>query len=165
MSDQRETRLQPFLSDLTFAEAIETAMQFELNAWRLYCRLADSVRPELRPLVDELAAEELEHHKLLSDISKDPDCAARLAERIPAPASADQFGAFVNLPHLPPDPLDDDLLAYAQDRERIASEHYGHLAEIASKGSLHDLFRFLCEQERLHGRQLTARWAKLFSIF
>lgn len=165
MSDQRETRLQPFLSDMTVAEVIETAMQFELNAFRLYRGLANGVRPELRPLVEELAAEELEHHRLLSTLAEDPELAAPLTERIRKPATADQFGAFVNLPHLPPDPLDDDLLAYAQDRERIACEHYGHLAEVAPQGAVRALFRFLSAEERKHEEKLTTRWATMFSIF
>ena len=164
MSDQRETRLQPFLSDITVAEIIKTAMQFELNAFRLYRGLADSLRPELRPLVEELAAEELAHHKLLSTLAEDPELAARLTERVQKPTTAEQFGAFVNLPHLPPDPLDDDLLAYAQDRERIACEHYEHLAEVALEGAVRAVFRFLSAEEQKHEERLTARWARMFSI-
>jgi rubrerythrin len=165
MSDQRETHLQPFLSDMSVAEVIATAMQFELNAFRLYRGLADGVRPELRPLVEELAAEELEHHRLLSTLAEDPELAARLTERIRRPATADQFGAFVNLPHLPSDPLDDDVLAYAQDRERIACEHYAHLADVAPEGAVRALFRFLSAEEQKHEQKLTTRWATMFSIF
>jgi rubrerythrin len=165
MSDQRETRPQPFLSEIAVADIIEMAMQFELNAFRLYRGLADSLRPELRPLVEELAAEELEHHRLLSTLAEDPELAARMTERIRKPTTTDQFGAFVNLPHLPPDPLDDDVLAYAQDRERVACEHYGHLAEIAPEGTVRDLFRFLSAEEQKHEEKLTTRWARMFSIF
>ncbi|MEJ2325675.1 MAG: ferritin family protein [Chromatiaceae bacterium] len=165
MTDQQETRLQPFLPDITVAEVIETAMQFELNAFRLYRGLADRLRPELRPLLEELAAEELEHHRLLRTLAEDPESAAGLTELIRKPTTAGQFGAFVNLAHLPTDPLDDDVLAYAQDRERIACEHYGHLAEAAPEGAVRKLFRFLSAEEQKHEEKLTTRWARMFSVF
>jgi rubrerythrin len=165
MCDQRETRLQPLLASMTVGEVLQTAMTFELNAARLYRTLAETVRLEVRPLVEELATEETEHHRLLRQLSQNQGMVERLKERIRTPATAQEFRAYVNLPELPADPLDDDLLEYAQDRERIAFEHYAHLADVAMPGPLRDLFRFLRDEEGKHAGRLATRWATMFSVF
>jgi rubrerythrin len=165
MDDQREARLQPLLSSTTIDQALETAMAFEHSAHRLYISLAATLRAELRPLLEELAAEELEHYRLLSELARDEQCAALVSSKITAPTSTDRFATYVNLPRLPTDPLDDDILEYARDRERVAFEHYAHLAELAPDGPVRDLFRFLRDEERKHEQQLETRWATTFSVF
>jgi rubrerythrin len=161
---QPETRLEALLSSVSVAEVLETAMAFELNAARLYTSLAGTVAPEMRPLVEELAAEETEHHRLLCELAKDPEFEDHLTHRVEKPTTLDEFSAYVQTPRLPADPLDDDLLAYAQDRERVAYEHYEHLAELATAAPLRSLFRFLRDEEKKHEDKLASRWATMFSI-
>jgi len=149
---------------ITLAQALATAMAFELTAFRFYSDLAPRLRPEVRSLAEDLAAEELAHYCLLNDLSEDEQLADHLRAGVESPATAAEFTTCTPLPELPGDALEDDLLGYAEAREHIAREHYGYLAELAPAGPLRDLFTFLRREEEKHADKLATRWAILFSI-
>jgi rubrerythrin len=146
---------------ITLAQARATAMAFEIAAFRFYSDLAPRLRPEVRSLAKDLAAEELEHYRLLNDLSEDEQLADHRAGGDRRPAA--EFTTCTRL-RSSRDALEDDLLAYAEARERIAREHYGYLAELAPAGPLRDLFAFLRREEERHAGMLSTRWAILFSI-
>lgn len=150
--------------NVTVAEALATAMAFELTAFRFYNGLASRLRPEVRSLVEELAAEELEHYRLLSLLAEDEQIADHLRAGMESPATTADFTTYTRFPELSADALEDDLLDYADARERIACEHYGYLAELTPAGPLRDLFAFLRREEEGHANKLATRWASLFSI-
>lgn len=151
-------------SDMTIAEALETAMEFELASLRFYRSLAPKVREEVRPLVRELAEEERRHYRLLVELARDAAFAEHLRTSIERPSTSDELASFISLPALPNDPIDDDILEYAEAREQIAREHYGYLAEITPSGPLRDLFALLRDEESKHASGIGARWSKMFSI-
>ena len=155
--------LQPSLT-MTLAEALQAAMAFEDTAHRFYRVLAEQVHPEMRPLVLELASEEQHHHRLLAELAADPALEDHLGSLIETPPSDTGFADYIPLPDLPAEPVEDDILAYAEAREQIAREHYGYLAELAPHGPLRDLFRFLYQEEQRHADNVARRWTTLFSI-
>lgn len=149
---------------MSLSEALETAMSFELRAYQFYLELAARVESEVRPLVLELAAEEQDHHRILAEIAADPHLEEHLRARIATPPTAGRFQACVHLPALPEQPIEDDVLSYAEACEELAREHYGYLAEATPKGPLRDLFLFLHQEEQRHAERVSTRWSTLFSI-
>jgi rubrerythrin len=112
----------------------------------------------------ELAAEEQDHHRILAEMASDPDLEEHLRARIVRPPTATRFQACIHLPALPEQPIEDDVLSYAEACEELAREHYGHLAEATPKGPLRDLFVFLHREEQRHAERMSARWSTMFSI-
>jgi len=153
------------LETITLAEALAGAIAFEERAHRFYRDLATHVCPQNRELVEELAAEELTHVRLLQEMAEDPDLAEHLHAWMEPPETLVDFAAYVTLPVDRDDLSTDELLASAEAREEIAREHYGYLAELTPEGPIRDLFRFLREEEDKHAERLGARWSALFSIF
>ena len=154
-------RLSP---DLSLEQVLETAMAFEAAAHRLYSELADKVREEIRPLVSDLAAEEKRHYEQLHRLARNEDLAEYLLTRIATPPTAPAFDAFVQIPELREDPIEEDVLEYASQRERIAYEHYGYLAETTPSGPVQALFQLLRDEEIGHISALQARELELLSI-
>lgn len=152
------------LATITLAEALAGAIAFEASAHRFYRDLATRVCPQNRALVEELAAEELSHLKLLEQMVDDPDLAGHLHAWMEPPATLGDFGAYVTLPLEQDDLSVDEILSSAEAREQIAREHYGYLAELAPEGPVQDLFRFLRDEEDRHVQRIGARWSALFSI-
>jgi rubrerythrin len=151
--------------DMTLAEILDLAMDFELTAHRFYSGLIEKARPEVRPLVHELAAEEKAHYELLQRLSSDKDLVHHLRHGTKKPPTTEAFGDYVDLPPEPHELLEDNLLEYAKSRERIAYEHYAYLAEITPAGPVKDLFELLRDEEEGHTRALERRWSTMFSIF
>ena len=124
-------------------------MEFEQAAFRFYSDLAEKVNAGVRPLVLDLAAEEKGHIDLLRRVSCATEIGRELTQRVATPPSTEKFGAYVRLHDLPDRPTEDDVLDYAESRERIAYEHYGYLAQLTPPGRLQDLFAFLRDGNRL----------------
>ena len=155
-------RLSP---DMTVEEVVKVAIKFEQTAYLFYTGLVEKVRPEVRPLVRDLAAEEKRHCELLDQLARSDDLGRQLQHRIKRPPTAEALESYVDIPLFPDEPLEDSLLEYAESRERIAYEHYGYLAEITPSGSVKELFEFLRDEEDGHLRALQTREAMMFSIF
>jgi rubrerythrin len=152
------------MSRLTPEEVLQIAMDFEQSAYRFYTALAEKLAPDLRPLASELAEEELEHYSLLERVSRSRDLLQLCGQSIEKPPTTERFGAYIRLPSLEDVSGEDDILAYAEARERTAHEHYGYLAELTPSGPLRDLFTFLRDEEAKHLLNVETRWSKTYSI-
>lgn len=152
------------LADMTLADALAMAQEFETTAAAFYRDLARRIPPEVGPLAHELAEEEEEHRQTIARMAADPDLQGQMSYRIAAPRSTPEFRSYVTPLVLPEHPIDDDLLAYARAREEIAREHYGYLADLAPAGPLKELFVFLEAEEQKHANHLIHRWGELFSV-
>jgi len=165
MSSRGETAAAHVLvPEMTLRDALITAMEFERAAHQFYMELANRVTPHARQLILELAAEEEHHYDLLKQLSLREDIESELEKiAIPVPTS-ETFEAYVILPDLTTDSTEDEILEYAESRERIAHEHYGYLAETTEPGPLRELFAFLRDEEKKHETLVQSRWSAMFSI-
>lgn len=153
------------LAAMTLAEALAMAQEFEATAASFYRDLARRVPVEVSSLADELADEEVLHGSMIRELAADPELAEHLHQQILAPVSTPTFETFITPLVLPDEPIEEDLLDYAESREEIAREHYGYLAELAPPGPLRDLFQYLQQEEQKHADHLKHRWSDLFSVF
>lgn len=154
---------EPFTGRLSLARPLETAIAIESGAHRFYAELASRVRPEVKPLVESLANEELRHRDLLQALAGDPDLVEQLRAHVDLPAPV-EAGAYISLPELGLSVGEDDILDYAGARERVARDYYAYVAEQTPPSPLRDLFRFLRDEEERHAEQIGARWSEVFSI-
>lgn len=135
-------------------EIFETAVEFERTAHMFYTDLAPKVSKSIRYLVEELATEELEHIRFFSDLAKNPEVEAAMAEVLDRPASDGKFTDCIHLPEMGDNPDDQEVLRYALMREQAAMEQYSALAENTPPGPLHDAFRLLAKEETEHKAEL-----------
>jgi rubrerythrin len=145
----------------TVRALLQAAVRFEWNAHHFYSGLVDRVRPELAPLVAELANEEREHHRHLIELLEREDFLDQLHEQIEMPHTSVRFEALIDNPKLPAEPADDDILALALAREEAAAEHYARLAEEAAHPAMREAFAYLRDEEINHVAQLGERWGRL----
>jgi rubrerythrin len=155
----------PMSPSMSFGDALLSAMAFERNAHEFYKTLAQRSHPETKPLVLELAAEELKHLELLRGLDADVDFARVRSQRVLIPSTQERFDAYTAIPELPSDATEDDILNYAEGMERIAYEYYRYLAEQAEAGPLRELFKFLRDEESRHEAGIQSRWAETFSVY
>lgn len=146
-------RLKP-LTDL--AEILKVATEFERTARDFYTDLVPKVSKNIRYLVEELAAEEQEHFELFSKLAGRDDLDETLKAEIERPASDRKFSNCVHLPDLGDHPDDQAVLQYALMREHAAMEQYTALADRTPPGPVHDLFRYLANEETKHKNELEA---------
>jgi rubrerythrin len=150
------------LKDLTTVRDIfETATEFERTAHMFYTDLVPKVSKNIRYLVIELAEEELGHIKTFTDLAKNPDVEAVMAEKIARPVADGKFSDCIQLPEMGDDPDDQEVLQYALMRESAAAEQYAELAESAPEGRLKEAFRFLANEELEHKAELEAIYYKI----
>ncbi len=140
----------------TVREIFETATEFERTAHMFYTDLIPKVTKNIRYLVIELAEEELGHIKTFSDLAKNPEVEAIMAEKIARPVADGKFSDCIQLPEMGDNPDDQDVLRYALMRESAAAEQYAELAETAPDGALKEAFRFLANEELAHKAELEA---------
>lgn len=145
----------------TLEEVLETAMGFEATARDFYADLAKKVKKPMRELVEELAAEEVEHYNLFANIKDHPDTKGHLKDLIETPSVDHKFSEFVMRPDLGEDPDDQTILQYAISREDMAHQEYAALAETTPPGALKDLFVFLAAEELEHKAELEKTYYEL----
>lgn len=138
----------------TLDEILHTALSFEETARNFYRDLAPRVSKRIRWLVEELAAEEQRHFDLFSELLQRDDIQAEIQARIATPTADHQFSDHIHLPDLGEDPDDQAVLQYALGREHAAMTQYGELAASTNPGPVHDLFRFLADEETQHKAEL-----------
>jgi rubrerythrin len=148
---------------MTIEEAVKTAMDFEKSSYQLYTALAAMLQPDLSELASELAKQELKHYELLEQVLLSDDLGQHREESMAMVPSAELFGDYVRLPELGTAEGEDDILAYAEARERTAFEQYGYLAEVTPPGRLRDLFAFLRDEEAKHLQHVETRWSRTYS--
>jgi rubrerythrin len=156
-----ETDFERLKSQSTVSDLISTAIDFEEQAERFYRSLLPRVRPDLWPLVRELADEEHSHHNRLQALVAGDALADVLHQPVDTPVTLTAFEDMLQPPDLPHDPTDDDLLDYAIARERVAAEHYAALADLTQNRFMRAVFGYLAEEEVSHLAQLAERWGRL----
>lgn len=133
-----------------FTEIIDFAIKREEDAIDAYGKMSESTKtPGLKELLLELQQEEMNHRKLLQDITK---------EQIEALEVHDVIDLKISdyLVEEPPsaEMTFQELLIFAAKKEQKAVELYSNLAEKAKSIELKRLFDFLLEQEKLHKLKL-----------
>lgn len=144
---------------------LETAMAFEKASCNFYSSLKHRVAIEVRPLVRQLEKEAQVQYRHLRAMSKDERLGEHLDRCVRRSDTCVQITQYAQLPHLEDDAIDDDILDYALNMERVAFEYYGYLFDVTPDGLLRDLFAQLAKEKLGRIEQLDARWASLFSIF
>ena len=138
----------------TIKAILAVASEFERTARDFYRDLTPKVSKNLRYLVGELADEEQRHFDLFSALAERDDLGATLEAAIERPASDHKFSDCIHLPDLGEQPDDQAVLQYAMMREHAAMEQYHALAETTDPGPVHDLFRYLANEETKHKNEL-----------
>ncbi|MBF0471832.1 MAG: ferritin family protein [Gammaproteobacteria bacterium] len=135
-------------------EILEVAMQFELTAYNFYHQLIPKVSKRIRYLVEEMAAEEQEHVRLLSELMAKAEIEQQLKEMVQTPPSDHRFSDAIHSLDLGEKPDDQAILQYALAREQAAMEQYSTLASEVEEGPIQDLFTYLSQQETEHKLEL-----------
>ena len=145
----------------TVAEVLETAVTFEETARNFYRQLTPKVSKRIRWLVEELAQEEQRHFDLFTALQDRPDIEQQVRQLVDTPASDGRFSDCIHLPELGDHPDDQAVLQYALGREHAAMEQYHSLAESTPPGPIHDLFRYLADEETQHTNELENRYYEI----
>ena len=82
------------------------------------------------------------------------DLEQQLEAEVLRPASDHKFSDCVHLPDLGENPDDQAVLQYALMREQAAMEQYQSLADNTAAGPIHNLFRYLANEETRHKNEL-----------
>lgn len=139
-------------------DILAVATEFETTARDFYTALIPKVSKELRYLVKELAEEEQEHLDLFTELATHTELEEVLKTEIERPASDRKFSDCIHVPDLGEHPDDQTVLQYALMREHAAMEQYTALADNTKPGPIHDLFRFLANEEIKHKNELEAKY-------
>ncbi len=145
----------------TLQEILETASSFEQTAYHFYSALQTRVSKRLRPLLEELAAEEQQHYELFQALGQLPEAQAQITEKVKIPPNDHRFSDYIHLPELGEHPDDQTVLQYAMGREQAAMEQYQALAADTPGGPIRDLFMYLAYEELAHKRELEKRYYEL----
>jgi rubrerythrin len=142
-------------------DILAVATEFERTARDFYSALAPKVSKQIRYLVEELAEEEQRHFDLFSALQARTDIEEQVQQLVDTPASDGRFSDCIHLPELGDKPDDQAVLQYALGREHAAMEQYRSLAESTSPGPIHDLFKFLADEETQHKNELEKRYYEI----
>ena len=124
---------------------VNYAIAREAEAHRFYTRLARSVqKPEMRQIIEDLAAEELEHKAkleavLAGEVAIDDEeigCLGITDRLLEVKPSADMSYT--------------DILAFAMNKEKAAFTLYSNLALLSRTDHLRDTFLKLAQEEANH---------------
>ena len=148
-------------SKKTLKEILEVATSFEKTAYDFYTALIPRVSKRIRYLVEELAAEELEHHRLFTELAANPAITSEINSEIVTPVEDHIFSNYVHMPKLADAPDDQSILQYALFREHAAMDQYRELALNTEPGPVHDLFLYLANEETRHKRELEKTYYKI----
>lgn len=138
------------LGKTNLGEILAVATSFEASARDFYTDLIPKVSKRIRYLVEELAAEEQDHHTLFRNLAERNDLAKQIQAEVQRTANDSRFSDCIHLPELGDEPDDQAVLQYAMGREHAAMLHYAELAETTPEGPIRDLFRYLASEETRH---------------
>lgn len=138
------------LGKTNLGEILAVATSFEASARDFYTDLIPKVSKRIRYLVEELAAEEQDHHTLFRNLAERNDLAKQIQAEVQRTANDSRFSDCIHLPELGDEPDDQAVLQYALGREHAAMLHYAELAETTPEGPIRDLFRYLASEETRH---------------
>lgn len=126
-------------------QALDYAISRELEAYRLYMKMARSVKKtEMRTILEDFAAEELEHKTKLE--------AVKAGEVAIEDEEVGCLGITDRLRNVKPaaDMRYTDILAFAMTKEKAAYTLYSNLASISQTAHLRDIFLKLAQEEANH---------------
>ena len=138
------------LGKTNLGEILAVATSFEASARDFYTDLIPKVSKRIRYLVEELAAEEEDHHRLFRNLAARDDLVQQIQAEVQRTANDSRFSDCIHLPELGDEPDDQAVLQYALGREHAAMLHYAELAETTPEGPIRDLFRYLASEETRH---------------
>ena len=138
------------LGKTNLGEILAVATSFEASARDFYTDLIPKVSKRIRYLVEELAAEEEDHHRLFRNLAARDDLVQQIQAEVQRTANDSRFSDCIHLPELGDQPDDQAVLQYALGREHAAMLHYAELAETTPEGPIRDLFRYLASEETKH---------------
>ena len=138
------------LGKTNLGEILAVATSFEASARDFYTDLIPKVSKRIRYLVEELAAEEEDHHRLFRNLAARDDLVQQIQAEVQRTANDSRFSDCIHLPELGNEPDDQAVLQYALGREHAAMLHYAELAETTPEGPIRDLFRYLASEETKH---------------
>ena len=140
----------------SFTEIIDFAIKREEDAIEAYGNMSESTKmPGLRELLLELQQEEMNHKKILQDVTKEQIEALEVHDVIDLKISDYLVEELPNA-----EMTFQDLLIFAAKKEQKAVELYSSLAEKAKSDELKKLFAFFVEQEKLHKLKLEKGYEK-----
>lgn len=155
------SRVRAMSESSTVEEVLEKAAEFGRAAHGHYVEMIPRVSKNVRYIVEDLAREELAYIRMLQELRDSPDIATHLADSIARPHADKRFSDAFHQPDLPDDPDDQDVLQYALALEQAALDEFSELAEATEPGLLHDVFRFLANEERKHKGALEALYYEI----
>ncbi len=88
----------------TLKEVLEIATSFEKTAHEFYSELIPKVSDNIRYLIEDLAAEELQHYHLFLDLLEDPSVLSQIEQKIAIPKEEKHYTSYVNMPELGDNP-------------------------------------------------------------
>jgi rubrerythrin len=164
VDERADLKLRPLKDCKTLGAVLNTAMAFEKTGAEFYRVVAGRLDEDVRPLVEQLARETEEQYQRLRAMAEDRQLADHLDHLVTRPEGCSECSQFASLPDLRDDALDDDVLGYALDLERVALEHYLYLQDEVRDHLLSDLFAYLAREKSLRVNRLEKRWVTLFSV-
>lgn len=147
------------MTDPMLKNILERAIQSEEHSYNLYSNLSTRVeRPETRKLLEGLAAQELEHKRLLEGVDLEAGGPVE-APKIPDEKTLADF--------LEPTPIDasatvQDVILFAIRKEQSAYEFYKRMSEYAPKAPVKKLFDKLTGEELKHKNNLEDLYEEMF---
>jgi len=145
----------------TLREVLEIATSFEKIAHEFYSRLIPKVDEKIRYLIEDLAAEELQHYHLFLDLMDDPNVLSQIEQKVAIPRDDKSYTEYVKMPELGDDPDEKTVLEYALGREDAAMRQYQELADNSPDGALKSVFQFLAYEEAEHRNDLEKVYQRL----
>lgn len=139
-------------------DILDVAIEFELAAARFYHELLPQVSKPLRWLVESLAVEEEDHAERLGKLRYHPDLNLQIQQQVEVPVTDLRFSDALQTPNPKLLKSDQDVLAYALGRERLAMEQYRALAASTPPGEAQVLFQWLADEEVQHKSELEKRY-------
>ena len=152
-------------SGATLGDALRIAMDFELASFHLYSGLAGKVDSQARPMVLRLADECESHYVQLQALGGGAELAQQLSQACTVRLRAEALRRAISLPDLPEKPIEDDVLNYAEIRERLAYDYYGCLERLPKSPFMDASIARLRERKQRQGEEIRLCCSALFLIF
>jgi rubrerythrin len=153
------------LSRTTLGDALRIALEFESEGFDLYTSLSRHLDSQVRPLILELANECHSHVNQLQDLDGRAELEQPIGQACAVRLRAEALRRAISLPHLPDEPIEDDVLNLAEIRERLAYDYYCCLARVPQPESIESLVLRFRDQKRRQGEEIRICCSGLFLIF
>ena len=134
------------MDEKAFVNAIEMAIENEIEAYEFYQGVAAQVSEEdMKELFNHFAEEEKKHKSLLEDV-----LAKGTFDLVPKETRDYKVAESIDTLKLSMDMKPEDAIALAMKKEENAMKHYSGLADVAVDGDIKKLFTDLASMEREH---------------